>query len=264
MNRHFAKRMIFFFIAMINTIGSSGWAASVEYVEVKTIPLYEVFKTKEQWHATVYQARDIDKWSELYDSGKIKDAIDRPAKLCFWYNPDKKNHLCFSAVNTAPGEPKFTFQHFKELKIVRLQKGREPEFGVLLIAKNEGYNLGEYYRGLYFATIWALGNRDKEFVNILPTLNFTDQGEFRVVPQMTGMIGGVAVKADFVWSEGEARYSPHRYQMSIFQLAADDRYQFIGNYETRRKYKSLDDADEIDVVRHELSNILKFIEHAEY
>ncbi|MEW6741103.1 MAG: hypothetical protein AB1325_14535, partial [Nitrospirota bacterium] len=215
-------------------------ANSVEYVEVKTIPLYEVFKTKEKWYATAYQAKTKD-----------LESTELPAKICFAHNSAKQDQFCFETKSN-----KYKFQFVETLSIVPLFKKKEPKQGVLFIAKFSGGGSGT----LSLITIWSYNMEGKIFINLLPTIVITEQGEYKMLSTMRGGLEGVLVTADYIWGEGETHFSPHRYKISVYQYDEEKKiFKPVGEYVTKTKYKSLDDVDKIDVIRHEIGNIQKFI-----
>ena len=223
---------------------------SSEYVEVKTIPLYEVFKTQQRWHVTAYQPKKIKEFGP-----------NKPAILCFWFDPAKKNEFCFSAEDEYLEKNKhYSYSLVKKIKIITLQKSKKPREGILFVAENRDFAVG----WLTFISIWSYNEKAEKFEKMLPTKRVTEQGEYKIVPVIKDKIEGVFVTADFILrlEEGETHYSPHRYVIQIYQIGEDRKYKFVGKYETKKKYLSLDDIDssEINVIEPELSNIQKFFE----
>lgn len=222
----------------------------IEYVEVKSIPLYEAFKIRQKWHVTAYQPKELKEFGP-----------NKPAILCFWFDPAKKREFCFvSEDEYSEKNKRYSYSLVKDLKIITLQKSKKPKEGILFIAENRDFAIG----WLTFISIWSYNEKDRKFEKILPTKSVTEQGEYKIVPAIKDKIEGVFVTADFILKleEGETHYSPHRYALQIYQIGEDGKYRFVGKYETKTKYLSLDDVDssEINVIEPEIRNIQKFFE----
>lgn len=251
----------FVFFLIFATMGGYGFVEAkaddskklkqdVEYVEVKTIPLYEVFNTRQKWHVTAYQSKELKEFGP-----------NKPAILCFWSDPAKKSEFCFTAEDEYSEKNKrYSYSLVKDLKIITLQKSKKPREGILFIAENRDFAVG----WLTFISIWHYNEKDGKFEKIPPTKRVTEQGEYKIIPVIKDKIEGVFVTADFILKleEGETHYSPHRYVIQIYQIGEDGKYKFVEKYETKTKYLSLDDVDsnEINVIEPELSNIQKFFE----
>ncbi len=98
-----------------------------------------------------------------------------------------------------------------------------------------------------------------EFVSLLPTVELTNQSEFKLwrLPQFSHL--PVLVTADFIWDfeEGETHFAPHRYRIKAFVFnAVSGRYLQRVRYETSKKYPGLDEVDEIRVLDAERPVIL--------
>lgn len=218
-------------------------AQPIEYIEVKTIPLYDVFKIKEKWYVGAYQAENVE-------------TDYRTAKLCFWYDQEKKDQFCFNAEDDhVRKEEHYSYYLVKELKIVPLQRTRTPKLGILFVAENSAFTVGS----VTFISLWSYNKEEEKFIKISPSIRITEQGEYKLISAMKGGVEGVLASADFIWGEEETRYAPHKYRIRIYKLEGDEGFKFIGEYVTRGKYKSLNDMDEINVISHELVNIQKFI-----
>jgi hypothetical protein len=99
-----------------------------------------------------------------------------------------------------------------------------------------------------------LEERTGEFVNLLPVVQLTNQGEYQVwsLPQISSL--PVLTTADFVWDfkAQETNFAPHRY--SVYAYAFDPktrRYLERAHYLTAKKYTGLDDSDSIRVLNAE-------------
>lgn len=220
---------------------ASGVAADrLEYIAVNNIALGKLPGGQEKWHATAYQDK----------TGK------NPALLCFWKDPNNKKDYCFPAEDDhAPGEKYYSYNEVKKLRIIVLQKSHTPKQGLLFVARNTSFVAGF----LTHVSIWSYDDAQQTFKKILPSARITEQGEYKVIPLAKDGTEGLFIKADYIWGEEETRLARHRYGIEAYRLGKDGVYQSVAKYETQKKYNSLDDADSIDVIQHELINILNRI-----
>jgi len=216
----------------------SGIAADrLGYIAVNDIALGKLTGGQEKWHVTAYQDK----------AGKS------PALLCFWKDPNNKKETCFPAEDDhAPGEKHYSYTEVKDLKIIELQKSKKPKRGVLFVAENASFDVGS----LTMVSIWSYKEEKRRFEKILGALRISEQGEYKIIPSTKSGVEGLFIKADFIWGEEEGRYFPHNYKINIYRIDMDGMYRHVSEYKTDLKYKSLDDADSIDVIRHEMKNIL--------
>lgn len=241
-SRHIWK--LFIAVIIVFAFFTSAQAAdSVEYIEVKTIPLYDVFKTKEKWHVSAYQAKEKD-----------LELTELPAKLCFWRDATKNEQICYDAQATLDKDL-LKFQFVDELSIIQLFKRKEPTHGILFISKFSGGGSGWLYR----VTIWNYNVKENKFVNLLPTICISNQAEYKIMffgDKATEMF---FVTADYIAGYNETHFAPHKYEIKIYQHKKNKGFEFAGKYTTKSKYKSLDDVDKIDVIEPETKNIQEYI-----
>jgi hypothetical protein len=240
-------------------------AKDIEYVGKKTIPLQDVFGTPEPWHVTAYEDKDIDEWDYFINP----EATDRPVRICFCKDPDKKDEKCDIAAfkecfHTPKGlscGPAYTFQFFEDVKIVDLKKVGKSRKGILFTIVNRGYNLGwARQRHLTLYSIWAYDEKQGNFKRALEVA-LTEQGEFKYAFPPSAKLDGVAVGADFFWDMSdpdEHRYGKHWYIIEIYRLTERGEYKWIGAYRTEKKYQSLGDSED-SVIEQELGNIRKVV-----
>jgi hypothetical protein len=225
-------------LVAILIITSMNAVLAAEYSETHTLPLGNLTGGQEKWHVTAFQDKN----------GKT------PALLCFWKNPNNKKETCFSAEDDhAPGEKHYSYTEVKNLKIIELQKSKKPKRGVLFVAENASFDVG----ALTMVSIWSYKEEVKRFEKILGTMRISEQGEYKIIPVVKDSVEGLFIKADFIWGKEEGRYFPHNYRIYIYQIDKDGLYRHVSDYETCSKYRSLDDADSIDVIRHEMRNIVQ-------
>jgi len=241
-------------------------ATDIEYDEKKTIMTLQSFLgTSKPWHVTAYEAKDIDEW----DYFENPNTTDRPARICFWDDSGMKNQKCHLAVyeecSCVPGGrqcgPTYTFQFFKDVKIVDLKNTGKTRRGILYTVVNRGYKLGwARQRTLTLYSIWVYDEKKEDFKRALE-LALTEQGEFKYEFPASAKLDGVAVGADFFWDlehDDGGRYGEHRYIIDIYRLQEKGEYKWIGQYRTERKYDSLADS-EGSVIERELVNIRNYI-----
>lgn len=215
---------------------------SVEYVEVKTIPLYELFKTKEKWHATAYEVKQ--------DKGKYP--FENPqAKICFWHDMSRKKTLCFPSED---GQVKY--QSVESIEAIPLKRNGDLKYGVLFITRNLSPTIGK----VRLISIWVYNKQENKFVNLLPSIPLTDISEYKVFPVMKGEIGGIFVTADRIWEGAEPLYGGHHpFRIEIYQYSKSGMFKSVGGYETKKRYETVDILDDYGVIRDEIGNIQKYI-----
>jgi hypothetical protein len=152
----------------------------------------------------------------------------------------------------------YTYNKTQSLKIELLSDSRCVNWaGVVLDARNEGFTTG----WIGYLSCWVYSPKVHDFVNILPPVTFTEQGEYKILRNIGSGVEGVVVDAEPIvdWRKGETHYSPHRFLISIYKQNAKGYYQEIGSYRTAGKYPSLDAIEEVDVIIPELDKIKRFI-----
>ena len=111
-------------------------------------------------------------------------------------------------------------------------------------------------------SIALLENRNGQLINLLPNVGLTNQSEhhFWNLPAVSAM--PVLVTADFVRSEGETHFSPHRYRITSFVYDRQGgRYVQRDQYVTEKKHPGLDDVDNIDVLAPEKTSIVRRLQN---
>jgi len=98
-----------------------------------------------------------------------------------------------------------------------------------------------------------------DFVNLLPTVELTNQSEYKMwnLPDVSKL--PALVTADFVWDlkGGETHFAPHRYRVSMYIFDAKvGRYMQRVGYVTAGKYPGLDEKDTVRVLDAERPTIL--------
>ncbi|MCX5815100.1 MAG: hypothetical protein NTX75_02510 [Proteobacteria bacterium] len=249
--------VIIFLIIFLSTFAN---AITIEYKEAKTIPLYETFKTKEKWHATAYDIKDVEKLYEYCGKNpdKCKDENNLPPamKLCFWH--DKNNQICHRVEDRVDSKDSGSFQTVQTMKIVELCKSCKYKYGLMVLAQNWGFASGH----LDALSIWTYAKNENKFINNFPSVRFSEQTEYKIFSSNKELRESVVVIARAIWNledKNETRYSPHKFEITIHRLKKNGYYQRIGTYVTKKKYPSYDDVDKIDVITPEIENIKLFI-----
>lgn len=206
------------------------------YVEVKSITFTEGEESKRTWQVKAFQD---------------KQRRPGPAEIRFCADSCRQR---FRAV-TQSDKTRYVFRSVRELSLVPLPIDRRPSNAVIFLAEQTGGS-----GGLRYLTLWAYRPEAKKFVNILPKILFTEQGEYKLFPSGMGN-EPVLVVADYIWGE-ETHFARHRYEIRIYKPDARDKTTFAlyREYETKSKYASLDETDRIDVITPELKNVKKLLE----
>jgi len=243
------------FLGCLLTLPSQGHAVHVDYVEAKTVSLLGFVEFPTEWHATTYDIQNIDEViAGCAHECKDEEGQFPEMKLCFWRDPARKTELCRHIEDPSSGYP---FDTTQSLKVESLcEKGCKNGIGLILEARDQFPYLG-WVDSLW---CWVYSPKVNDFVNILPPMLTSDQGEYKIFPNLGDGIQGVIVKADEIanWQK-EGRFGHHRYRVSIYMQGADGYYKKIGDYKTAVKYPSFDDTDEINVIIPELDKIKHLI-----
>jgi hypothetical protein len=136
-----------------------------------------------------------------------------------------------------------TFQVFGSLTVERLQSGSAATKGLVLKATRL-YDTGQVPE----TAIWVYNATGDDF-HLVSAL---ESRELRICSSVP--LNGMLVTADWLWDEGETRWSDHRRNIAVYRYSGAGReaiYQKLLEYTTTRKYGA-EDTDTIDA---ELSNI---------
>lgn len=98
-----------------------------------------------------------------------------------------------------------------------------------------------------------------DFVNLLPTVQLTNQSEYKLWNLPDVSKAPALVAADFVWDfkAGETHFAPHRYTVNMYVFDAKlGRYMQRVGYVTAGKFPGLDQTDTIRVLDAERPTIL--------
>jgi hypothetical protein len=94
-------------------------------------------------------------------------------------------------------------------------------------------------------------------VNLLPYIGVTNVNEHAMweIPSISPY--PVLVYADFIWSSGEAHFTPHRYTIEAWRFdKRTDRYRKVASYRTSKKYEG-GDSGPVSVLGSERAEILR-------
>lgn len=185
-------------------------APQIEYVEAKKIPINQAANMQGSWHAIVYEAR----------SAQIQhpDENEWPAILCLTNENGKAKQECFKAVATGRGRLGIC-QYARELAVVPIFKNQYPQTGVLFVALGSSGGSG----ALHLITLWFFDENARKFENILPEITFSELGEYKILRGMGDALDGTLVVAYWVYEEREGHFSPHKYQITIYQYDQTDK-----------------------------------------
>jgi hypothetical protein len=103
--------------------------------------------------------------------------------------------------------------------------------------------------------------RDGTMRNLLPVVQLTEQGEHAIwqLPSISPM--PVLVTAEYVWGKGETHFEQHLFEIRayLYDLASQSYAEKI-MYRTSRRYPSLDEVDQVNVLTPERNEILRQLE----
>ena len=150
----------------------------------------------------------------------------------------------------APPANKSIFGLYPKARIVGKLHGHDL---ILFNATSSGGGSGTL---TYFA---LLDRQSFDFVNLLPTVQLTNQSEYKMwsLPEISKT--PVVVTADFVldFKAGETHFSRHRYEVNRYVFEPNlGRYVGRVSYVTRDKYPGLDELDAVRVLDTERATLL--------
>jgi hypothetical protein len=108
--------------------------------------------------------------------------------------------------------------------------------------------------------------RNGEFVNLLPSVELSNQSDYKLwsLPELSNL--PVLVTADFIWANADIKKSnfieethsaPHRYRMNAYVYdEKSSRYLLKVHFDTAKMYSGIQDAEEINIVDAEKTVIL--------
>jgi hypothetical protein len=188
----------------------------------------------------IREATDIVTWSGLDDSSR-RAAGPRTLEIC----PSER---CQDPSSCEPftGPEGITYQRLGLFRSLP-GKGSRPA-RVLLQGWNDA-DAGEAARSIGGLKVFE-SKVDGAIAPIGGTISVSEQSEIRIVDD------SVLAVADFVWGKNESRYARHRFRIRVWSLKARFRADTAqAEFRTRRKYPSLDETDDIEVIGHELTSI---------
>jgi hypothetical protein len=231
-----------FFIIFIFLFSAKAIADTVNYFEVKSILLDPVFNTKERWRVSAFEP-NIEYYKEI------------PAKICFERLSESDQQTCFYS-EVVTNHKTYRCQFVKKLSPIFLLKNQVYSKAIIFTAE---YSMGGS-GSLELITLWSYNKKKNSFVNLLPPVAITNQGEYQFFTDLKENIGCLFITADYIGGENETHFSPHRYLIKIYKYDLKrNKFRFIDKYETKAKYKSLNDVDEISVIKFEKKKIINKI-----
>jgi hypothetical protein len=168
--------------------------------------------------------------------------------------PETPARICLGAVGTehcyTPPSEKYVFGLEPNARVVAKLNGRNL---ILFTATFSGGGSGT------LSNLALLEEQSCDFLDLLPTVQLTNQSEYKLwnLPQLSNL--PALVTADFVWDfkAAETHFAPHRYTINMYVFDPKlGRYQQRIQYVTAKKYPGLDDSDSIRVLDAEKAAIL--------
>lgn len=229
-------RAFIFFCCLFNL---PAFAEAVSYKEVKSLSLIQEFATKKDWHVAAYQPEGA---LSPDDDPRFGDV---PAKLCFRHDNNEMNMRCTLITSVSPNSKLiYHYQTVSELSIVA-----KPHL-IKFVAEYSGGASGKLVQISFWRYDQGLDTFEPDGL-----ISLTEQGEYRLFD--TDGRQDFLVTADAQWRADETHFSPHQFYIQIYQYQSPGGYAKLLGYITPSKYPSLDDADKIDVISHELAEIRK-------
>jgi hypothetical protein len=190
----------------------------------------------------VEEAGDLEEWSG-FDEAKRNRLGDRSLRIC-------------GASGCAhPGRcARFVEQGglgFQRLGMFRPFPPRKDgnRIRFLVLAWNDGSEIGELSRSIGGVRVVSPSPGDS-FATEFGTISVNEQSQVEIVHDSLLAI------AEAEWRADETRYAPHHFRVRAWNLnqhAVVDS-PFV-SYVTKWRYRSLDDVDTLDVIRHEIPSI---------
>ena len=243
-------------------VTNPSWSLNVEYQETKTISLSKMAKPTFSWNVTAFSIKNVGQLVEYCSKQPIncsdQDGKVPAMKLCFW-KAQKTGQTCFRIEDPEASDRRYTYDTAGDLKLVRICTHCASTHGLLLEARNSGFDTGSISN----ISIWTYDQDQDSFVDALKgsiAFQIDEQGEYQVFSSRE--LEGVIVRAQAMIDYGEeTRYSAHRFAIYIYKLNKKGKYEYIGSYKTKKKYRSLDDVETVSVIKPELRTIINFIKH---
>jgi hypothetical protein len=167
---------------------------------------------------------------------------ETPARICL--GPAGTEH-CY-----APPSEKYAFGLEPKARVVAKLDGKNL---ILFTATFSGGGSGT------LTNVALLEEQSCDFVNLLPTVQLTNQSEYKLWDLSQSSKLPALVTADFVWDfkAGETHFAPHRYTINMYVFDPKlGRYQQRIQYVTAKKYSGLDESDSVRVLDAERTAIL--------
>jgi len=227
-------RIISNLVLLVCLLSASAFADSLNFKEVKTLPLKQAFSTIKDWHVTALQPEGAISLDEDARTGDVS------AKLCFWFVGSNRQEEC-TFINSAlfNGGMTYHFQTVRDLVVIPTPH--------LIAFITEFYGNGS--EALNQLSFWRYDTLTDSFLQA-GLVTFTEQGEYK-------LIDGMLIIADARWGDGETHFEPHYFDITVYRYVLDSGYEKIFSYLTAKKYPGLNDVNNIDVISHEIPKIMK-------
>lgn len=177
-----------------------------------------------------------------------------PGKLDSDGLPTTPARICPGASGTehcfAPPSDKYVFGLEPKAQVVGKLEGHDL---ILFTATVDGGGSGA------LTNLALLEQQSCDFLNLLPTVQLSNQSEYKLWNLPDVSKAPALVTADFVWDlkGGETHFAPHRYTVNMYVFAAKvGRYMQRVGYVTAGKYPGLDEEDAVRVLDAERPTIL--------
>jgi hypothetical protein len=219
-------------------------------VAVSTQPIFRCVEPQAMAASPVVveEASDLDEWFGLDDAAK-KRMGDHSLRICGAVSG------CMHPDKCAPfaDNDRVLYQRLGIFRLLPSEKGK-PRVRFLLQAWNDGAEVGEFARSMGGVQVLTPTAGDS-FTSEFGTIPVIEQSQVEIVRD------SLLVVAQHEWAKDETRYAPHHFHIRAWNL---NHHVVVDSpsvsYVTRWRYRSLDDVDTLDVIRHEIPSIGMFLQ----
>jgi len=192
----------------------------------------------------VEEARDLDEWFGL-DEPAQKRMGDHSLRICGAVSGCRHPEKCAPFADNDG----VLYQRLGIFRILPSEKGK-PRVRFLLQAWNDGAEVGEFARSMGGVQVLTPTPGDS-FTSEFGTIPVIEQSQLEIVHD------SLLVSAQFEWAKDETRYAPHHFRIRAWNLNHRVVVDSASvSYLTRWRYRSLDDVDTLDIIRHEIPSIM--------
>jgi len=214
------------------------------YEERKRIAVPDTFGAGGDCHAAAYEAV----------TAEYLEFLDIAAWLCFSCNKGNEARTCLEARSSSD------FHQFVDtLKIVPIFRDRQPQEGILFIARHTAGGSG----WCKFVTLWIYSKECGQFVNVLPEILIRRSDEFKFLTDRKRKLGGVLILAEYAPTQGQSFADLCSYRIKIYRYRhKENKFKPVpgGEFVTEKKYLfKLEGYDTTEIIDDEMEKIQRVL-----